>query len=554
MGNRFILIFTLLIFIGLCSADILVTTPKGTVRGRAILSPGNRTFYAFTGIPFAKPPVGPLRFQAPVEADSWNGILNATADPDKCFQVNSDFDNENENCLFVNVFTPALDLANSTEKLPVAFGIYGGSFRSGAAYYGRGGPDWFVERDIVVVTFNYRVGPMGFLSTGDTVIPGNAGLKDQRLALQWTYNNIELFGGNKSRITIRGQSAGGASITYQLLNQKNEGLISGALIESGSALCSWAWTKDNLPYTIRLANVVNNNTVLTNTSSTVLLEFLQNATGREVDRASGVLYSSGIPLPTIEPEHEGAFLTGPMYEMLAAGNIVKVPLFIGINSEEEIGMAGNIPNLRSKAKTYDNNPLGLVPHNLGSISEANKTIVAKLIKEAYVGNDTFSNKLGSVVAFTSDVQFTRGIIRFGEMYSKFSPVYFYQFSYKGPMGINNNSIEGADNVAHGEEEHYISVTRSGSFDNTKYDQFPASDVLTHWRLIELWSNFYKYGNPTPKPVELLSNLTWPVVTPDNFVYLNINGTLEIKDTPKSPRYNVWRYVFDTYGIRPFIIY
>ncbi|KAH1029021.1 hypothetical protein HUJ05_002327 [Dendroctonus ponderosae] len=538
-----------------CTAgDILVTTPKGTVRGRSLLSPANRTFYGFTGIPFAKPPVGELRFQAPVEADPWEEIIDAIADPDKCFQVNSDSDTENENCLYVNVFTPQLELADSITKLPVVLGIYGGSFRSGSAGYGRGGPDWFIERDIVVVNFNYRVGPFGFLSTGDTVIPGNAGLKDQQLALQWTYENIELFGGNKSHITLQGQSAGGASVTYQLLNQKSAGMVKHALVESGSALCPWAWTRDNLPYTIRLAKTVNDGVALTNTSTAFLLEFLQSATARQVDAASAALYSSGIPLPTLEPEHEGAFITQPMYELVEAGDVVKVPLFIGINSEEYIGKAANIPSLQVEAQGYDQKPLSIVPWQFDEESEENRLAIANLIKGAYVGEDTFAQKLGSTVSYDSDSVFTKSIIRFAELYAKYSPVYFYQFSYKGEMGIYQYSIEGADNVAHGEESHYLSITKAGSFDNTKYDNFPASDVITHWRLIELWSNFYKYGNPTPEPVELLSNLIWPVVSEDNFVYLNINETLELKDTPKSPRYNAWRSAFNNYGQRPFIAF
>lgn len=142
------------------------------------------------------------------------------------------------------------------------------------------------------MSFNYRVGPFGFLSTSDTVIPGNAGLKDQQLALQWTYDNIEYFGGDKNHITLQGQSAGGASVTYQLLNPKSQGLVKYALVESGSALCPWAWIEENLSYTKRLAAVVNNNVELTNTTSAHLLEFLQSATAREVDAASAVLYSS----------------------------------------------------------------------------------------------------------------------------------------------------------------------------------------------------------------------------------------------------------------------
>ncbi|KAL1501414.1 hypothetical protein ABEB36_006737 [Hypothenemus hampei] len=542
-------------FLGpLALGDILVATPKGTVRGRELLSPGNRTFYGFTGIPYAKPPVGELRFQAPVEADQWEGVINATQDPNECFQVNSDSERENENCLFVNVFTPTL---NVSAKLPVVLGIYGGSFRSGSAGYGRGGPDWFVERDIVIVSFNYRIGPFGFLSTNDIAIPGNAGLKDQQLALKWTYDNIAQFGGDPKHITLQGQSAGGASVTFQLLNLRNEGLIKAALVESGSAICPWAYLSgpNNLNYAQRLATVVNNNSSLGNNSGEFIKEFLQGVEARNIDAASAILYSQGIPLPTLEVEHDGAFLTQSMYEQLEAGQILKVPIFIGINSEEYISLAGNLENLQNIAKRYDSDNLKLVPRQF---SGSNATLAAKLIKEAYVGSDTFSNKLGAMVQFYSDSSFTKSIIRFAELYSHFSPaVYFYQFSYKGPMGIYEYAIDGADNVAHGEEGHYMSITKAGSFDNTDYTKFPASDVTTHWRLIELWSNFYKYGNPTPTPVDLLENITWPPATEDDpkgFVYLNINETLQLKYGPKSPKYEAWKEAFENYAQRPFVTY
>lgn len=235
-----------------------------------------------------------------------------------------------------------------------------------------------------------------------------------------------------------------------------------------------------------------------------------------------------------------------MYELLEAGNITKVPMFIGINSEEYISLAAgmlifrsnsvvnflvnflDLSNVERIALEYDSNPLSLVPWQFDTISEDKRQYVAEQIKEAYVGLSTFTNNLGSVVSvsfsnleyswitmflqYYSDSAFTKSIIRFAELYAKHSPVYFYQFSYKGPMGIYQYSIEGtvkiiiksverqkwfnitgADNVAHGEESHYLSIVKAGSFDNTNYSQFSESDVLTHWRLIELWSNFYKYG-------------------------------------------------------------
>lgn len=116
-----------------------------------------------------------------------------------------------------------LVIQENETKLPVMVFIYGGGFRDGAASYNVYGPDFLLEQDVVMVSFNYRVGPFGFLATGDEVVPGNAGLKDQVLALKWTKQNIELFGGDPSQITIFGQSAGGASVGYHILSKQSSG-------------------------------------------------------------------------------------------------------------------------------------------------------------------------------------------------------------------------------------------------------------------------------------------------------------------------------------------
>lgn len=108
-------------------------------------------------------------------------------------------------------------------KLPVFVWIFGGTFSHGNALYDTVGPDFLIDKDIIVVTVNFRVGPFGYLSTGDTVIPGNAGLKDHILALKFIYANIAVFGGDPTKITLAGQSSGGASVGYQALYQNNTG-------------------------------------------------------------------------------------------------------------------------------------------------------------------------------------------------------------------------------------------------------------------------------------------------------------------------------------------
>ncbi|RXG60242.1 Venom carboxylesterase-6, partial [Armadillidium vulgare] len=201
------------------------------------------------GIPYAEHPVGKLRFKDPV-LKLLDGVLDGTKMPVSCLQTDF-FDiitddtksvtiNGREDCLQLNVFTTA---PNQQEKLPVMVYIHGGGFISGGATYYH--PYYLLNRDIVLVVIQYRLGIFGFLSTEDSVIPGNMGLKDQQLALKWVKENIESFGGDSNKITIFGGSAGGASVNYQILSPGSKGLFRRAILQSGTSLCPWASNKNH---------------------------------------------------------------------------------------------------------------------------------------------------------------------------------------------------------------------------------------------------------------------------------------------------------------------
>ncbi|XP_076066316.1 putative inactive carboxylesterase 4 isoform X3 [Oratosquilla oratoria] len=237
-----------------------VTHVSATQEGRVVLeiiqgrlsgvreeSMKGRPFYAFRNIPYAKPPLGPLRFKDPEPAVGWDGIRDASSYPPRCIQQplvdcmdSQYFVSGQEDCLYLNVYTPKVSVRS---QLPVMVFIHGGGFQSGETYSYP--PHVLLDRDVVLVVLQYRVGPFGFLSTEDSVIPGNFGLKDQTLALRWVQQNIGFFGGDPDRVTIFGQSAGGASVHYQMLIPEAKGLFSRAILQSGSALNGWA-REDNL--------------------------------------------------------------------------------------------------------------------------------------------------------------------------------------------------------------------------------------------------------------------------------------------------------------------
>ncbi|XP_047106309.1 juvenile hormone esterase-like [Schistocerca piceifrons] len=195
---------------------VTVSIPQGALRGRRLKTPSGRTYCSFQGIPYAKPPVGPLRFKSPEPPEPWSGIRNATKEgniaPQIDFLMRSKTEYEgDEDCLYLNVYTSKLPTGENAQLIPVMVWIHGGAFLLGSGNTELYGPDYLMEHDVLLVTFNYRLGVLGFLSTEDELVPGNAGLKDMVMALKWVKSNITRFGGDPGNVTIFGESAGSMS-------------------------------------------------------------------------------------------------------------------------------------------------------------------------------------------------------------------------------------------------------------------------------------------------------------------------------------------------------
>lgn len=147
-----------------------------------------------------------------------------------------------------------------------------------------------MDFDVVVVTVNYRLGAFGFLSTQDTTIPGNYGLKDQLLALKWVKENIHIFGGDSDKVTINGQSAGSAMVGYHILSKQSKGLFRGAIMHSGSPICSWAVQRNAKTFAYKLAEGVDSTFSITRNSSEELLELLRSVSGSDLNKIALKVY------------------------------------------------------------------------------------------------------------------------------------------------------------------------------------------------------------------------------------------------------------------------
>ncbi len=211
----------------------------------------------FRGVPYAKPPVGDLRWQAPQPAEDWDGVRPCYEYADMAMMREhpgedaSDFYTKelhpvgqyysmSEDCLYVNVYTPAETV---TDKIPVFVYIHGGGLQDGYSYEVEFDPERVARKGVVVVMVSYRLGLFGFLAHPDLkkITPqgacdSNFGIQDQSMALHWIHDNIAAFGGDPEQIVICGQSAGSRSVQVQITNGKNEGIVKGAIIQSGVSM------------------------------------------------------------------------------------------------------------------------------------------------------------------------------------------------------------------------------------------------------------------------------------------------------------------------------
>ncbi|XP_063506060.1 bile salt-activated lipase isoform X2 [Pongo pygmaeus] len=215
----------------------------------------------FKGIPFAAPTKA---LENPQPHPGWQGTLKAKNFKKRCLQatITQDSTYGAEDCLYLNIWVPQ-GRKQVSQDLPIMIWIYGGGFVMGSGHganflnnYLYDGEEIATRGNVIVVTFNYRVGPLGFLSTGDANLPGNYGLRDQHMAIAWVKRNIAAFGGDPNNITLFGESAGGASVSLQTLSPYNKGLIRRAISQSGVALSPWVIQKNPLFWAKKVAEKV----------------------------------------------------------------------------------------------------------------------------------------------------------------------------------------------------------------------------------------------------------------------------------------------------------
>eukprot|EP00095_Tigriopus_kingsejongensis_P005960 maker-scaffold2255_size18018-snap-gene-0.9 protein:Tk05960 transcript:maker-scaffold2255_size18018-snap-gene-0.9-mRNA-1 annotation:"esterase fe4" len=215
----------------------VIDAPCGKIAGSKLESRDGRLIFAYTGIPYAKPPIGELRFSKPQPlSQAFEDVFMATRPPKPCITPFTmgpiQSHRGSEDCLKLSVYIPHTITAR--KKLPVMFWIHGGGFVSGDITDFVYGSQFLLDRDVILVKVAYRLGPLGYLNLGHEMIPGNQGMWDQRLGMRWVQENIAAFGGDPTKVTIFGESAGSMAVMYHLTSPSSVGLFSAAIAQSGS--------------------------------------------------------------------------------------------------------------------------------------------------------------------------------------------------------------------------------------------------------------------------------------------------------------------------------
>ena len=325
----------------------IVTTESGKLEGA--VEPGASSLRIFRGVPFAAPPLGDLRWREPQPVMPWPGVRQATAFGPRCMQqpLYSDMmfrsPGTSEDCLYLNVWTPATLGHLPRRGLPVLVYIYGGGFMAGDSSEKRYDGAALARRGIVVVTMNYRLGIFGFFSHPELTAgsphhaSGNEGLLDQVAALGWVKRNIAAFGGDPDHITIGGESAGSMSVSALMASPLSRGDIAGAIGESGAMMQKWTPP-------VR-TEVEQKGAAFAQKLGAPTIAALRAMPADKLLEAQGNANDV-----SFDPVIDGYFLTEPPSVTFASGKAARVPLLVGSNSQEAAGSAvfgDGVPTLAS---------------------------------------------------------------------------------------------------------------------------------------------------------------------------------------------------------------
>jgi para-nitrobenzyl esterase len=475
---------------------------------------------AFKGIPYAAPPVGPLRWQKPRPAAAWSGVKQAFEYGSPCLQTRHfDADEEvmgSEDCLTLNVWRPA----GAAQNLPVMVFVHGGAFSWGS---GRGddlsnvdlydGGYLAAHGPAIVVTFNYRLGAFGFLAhpaLRDGGASGNYGLYDQIAALEWVKKNIAGFGGDPARTMIFGESAGGFSVLGLVTSPFTAGLFSRALVESGSDIRD---TRE------RAEKVGEDFAAAANcTAARDRGRCLMGLGAAEIMRIEKrFLHGKGAQL-VFAPHIDGQLVPASPLALLAEGRYQRVPLILGTNEDEMSTLS--VPYLKQKLFITRRDYLALVNEAFGPETGAK---IAAFYDEAAPGSSPYQ----SLKDVFSDSVFHCPTLGVAHAAAGYTPGQVWRYLFTHTSHLDPFKFFGA---GHGMELSYV-------FHNFKKGLFEAptaGELRLSEQMVAFWTRFAASGNPNAPGKEI-----WPGYDPARDNFLKLDVTPGVGEAFRAPFCRFW---------------
>ncbi|KAH9495505.1 Neuroligin-4, Y-linked [Bulinus truncatus] len=502
---------------------VLINTTYGTLRGVAGVS-AEGTVLSYLGVPYAKPPTGSRRFRRPEKPDPWSGTRDAGKFGPICPQdlAANDQSEMSEDCLTLNIYTPV----RSTGQLPVMVWIHGGYYRKYSSNLFDG--TQLAHKGVVVVTINYRLDILGFMSTEDESSPGNFGLLDQIQALEWVEENIESFGGDPNQVTIFGESSGAACVSLLILSPLAAGLFQKAIVESGSSLAPWAVNYPTSRLTPNfLARQVGAQVNCTQSSSDQFVECMQQVNVSDLLSASEVFRRMIRADVSFTPVVESTFKVIPdrPMKLLTNGLFNHVDTIRGYNTHEALFILGQT-NGMTREQFRQKLASVFMPFNIARADE-----ILLDIESLYLENITDPNLIvRQALVALSDFAFIAPTILESKLATKAAPEkmnFLYEFGYRSSISTHPAWIQ----AVHADELPFV----FDAFNNPGLwpvgsGHTPDDDLIAE-QITTIWTNFAKSRSPLSLPA---NSLTWRPLTSTQEQLLKIDKVRSIVTQTKQP--------------------
>ena len=421
----------------------------------------------YKGIPFAAPPVGELRWKAPQPVEPWEGVKQTTDYAPAPMQGGNPVSGKSEDCLYLNVWTPA---KAANEKLPVLVWIYGGGFSFGSTSDPVHNGEHLARKGVVLVSIAYRVGQLGFLAHPElsaespNEVSGNYGLLDQIAGLQWIQNNIAAFGGDPDQVTIFGESAGGIAVSMLCASPLAKGLFHGAISQSGGSFGP-----------TRPTTYPGENMKTLEQAEQDGLEYVKGFGLSNVEELRKLeaekLIPQGWTMPGGWPIVDGYVIPDDQFKLYEAGNYNDVPVLIGYNSDEGLSFpAGRTPqeyidNVKKRFGPYADSLIQAYPVGESSVPRTARN----LMRDAAFGWHTWS--------------WARLQSQTGK-----SDVYLYYFDQHPERPADSPQAD--HGTPHGVDVPFVFMNLDPKNPNISEADLSISETMGSY-----WTNFAKYGHP-----------------------------------------------------------